>query len=507
MAADPSHGEQPFVRLLGVGKQFGGVFAVRGVDLDLRAGEVHALLGENGAGKSTLVRLLGGIHRPDEGRMVVDGEEVVFHGPAQAIAAGIAVVHQEPALFPDLTIAENVFAARQPRGRLRLVSWSRMNRDAARAIAELGIRLDPRATVGGLSIGDQQIVEIAKALAVESRLLVLDEPTAALSAGEVERLFAVVRRLRDQRVGVVFISHRLEEVEEIADRVTTLRDGRRVMSSPVAGLGRAEMIRHMVGRKLDALFPKQPAEIGAPLLAVRGLSRAGAFADVGFEVRRGEILGFSGLVGAGRTEVARAIFGIDRPDAGSMQLDGRPVQIRRPTDAMALGIAYVPEDRREQGLILRWSIARNTTLALLDDVAPHWFLDRARERAIADREVERFEVRCRGLDQAAGTLSGGNQQKVVLGKWLSRAPRLLILDEPTRGVDVGTKAEIHRILSELAVAGMAIVLISSELPELIGMCDRVLVMHEGRVAGEFGRDALEEERLLAAATGQLAHVG
>ena len=510
---DPSAPETPadalpaLVALRGVGKQFGGVFALRGVDLDLRAGEVHALLGENGAGKSTLVNLLAGIHRPDEGEVLIDGSPVHFHGPAQSLAAGIAVVHQEPTLFPDLSIAECVFAARQPRGRLGLVDWGEMRRAAGDAIAQLGIRLDPRAPVGELSIGDQQLVEIAKALTLRSRLLVLDEPTAALSAGEVERLFEVVGRLREQGVGVLFISHRLEEVEAIADRVTTLRDGRLVQSTDAAGLTREEMIRHMVGRKLDTLFPKLATEIGAPVLSVRGLTVAGRFSDVSFEVRRGEILGFSGLVGAGRSEVARAIFGVDDLDSGEIALDGQPVAIHRSADAMRLGIAYVPEDRREQGLILDWSIARNATLTLLDEIAPRWIVSRRREREIARREVERFAVRCRGVDQPAGTLSGGNQQKVVLGKWLSRQPRVLILDEPTRGVDIATKAEIHRAVSELAVSGMAIVLISSELPEVIGMSDRVLVFHEGRIAGEFAGDELQEERLMAAATGEHVHVG
>jgi rhamnose transport system ATP-binding protein len=491
----------PAVELRGVHKSFGGVRAVRGVDLALTPGEIHALVGENGAGKSTLVRILGGVYQPDEGTVIVGGESVDLHSPADARARGAAVIYQEPALFPDLDIAENIYMGRQPRGRFG-IDWREMYREVEALVASLGVSLDPRTPIQGLSVADQQLVEIAKALSLDARVVVMDEPTAALSARETEQLFRIVRELRDRGVAVLFISHRLEEVFELADTVTVLRDGEHVITARAAELDASALIRHMVGRELRELFPKEHADIGAPLLEVRGLARQGVFEDVSFTLRRGEILGLAGLVGAGRTEVARALFGIDRVDGGEILLDGEPVAIASPSDAVGAGMAFVPEDRQHQGLVLEMAIEQNATLPILRRLTRLGLVQRRRERAVAGEYTGRLQVKAAGLDSPANSLSGGNQQKVVLAKWLATDPSLLILDEPTRGIDIGTKAEVHRIVSGLAARGLAILLISSELPEVLAMADRVLVMHEGRITGEFGRDEADQEKIMRAATGQ-----
>jgi rhamnose transport system ATP-binding protein len=488
--------------LHGVDKSFGGVQALRGVDLALMPGEIHSLVGENGAGKSTLVRILGGVHRPDRGSVLVGGEDVHLHGPRDARARGIAVIHQEPALFPDLDVAENVFMGRQPLDRSRGIDWKRMYREVGELMAKLGVSLDPRAPVQGLSVADQQLVEIAKALSMDARIVVMDEPTAALSARETEQLFRIINDLRERGVAVLFVSHRLEEVFALSDTVTVLRDGGQVITASTAELDTAALIRHMVGRELTELFPKEDAQIGAPVLELRSLAREGVFRDVSFSLRRGEILGLAGLVGAGRTEVARAIFGIDPLDAGEIVRDGQPLRIRTPHQAMKAGLAFVPEDRQHQGLVLEMAIADNATLPFLRRLTRFGLVSRKRERRIADDYTRRLQVKAAGLDQPARALSGGNQQKVVLAKWLATDPQVLILDEPTRGIDIGTKAEVHRIISGLAAGGMAILLISSELPEILGMADRVLVMHEGRIAAEFTRDEADQETIMRAATGQ-----
>ena len=488
--------------LRGVAKSFGGVHALRGVDLALRPGEVHSLVGENGAGKSTLVRILGGVHEPDRGTVAIGGEEVRLHGPRDARARGIAVIHQEPALFPDLDVAENVFMGRQPLDRSRGIDWKRMYREVGELMLQLGVSLDPRAPVQGLSVADQQLVEIAKALSMDARVVVMDEPTAALSSRETEELFRIIKELRQRGVAVLFISHRLEEVFALSDTVTVLRDGGHVITASAAELDTTALIRHMVGRELGELFPKEEAEIGAPVLEVRGLTREGVFRDVSFSLRRGEILGLAGLVGAGRSEVARAIFGIDPLDAGEILRDGEPARIRTPHQAMKAGLAFVPEDRQHQGLVLEMAIADNATLPFLRRLSRFGLLDRRRERDVAGEFTRRLQVKSATLDQPVRALSGGNQQKVVLAKWLATHPKVLILDEPTRGIDIGTKAEVHRIISGLAAEGIAILLISSELPEILGMADRVLVMREGRLTGELSRDEADQESIMRAATGQ-----
>ena len=493
----------PVLQLTGISKRFGAVQALTDVDLALFANEVHALVGENGAGKSTLVKILAGIHQPDAGRIQLNGEDLVLSGPAAARDLGIAVIHQHPNLFPDLTVAENVFVGRLPRNGVRGVDWGELNRAAQRLFENLGVKQSVSVPVRGLSVADQQLVEIAKSLSLDARVLVMDEPTASLSSHEVERLFTIIRQLRSRGVAILFVDHRMEEVFEIADRVSVLRDGRHVITAAIKELTPADAIRHMVGRRLEALFPKEQATIGEVALEVRGLTRRGVFSDASFQVRRGEILGLAGLVGAGRTEIARVLFGIDRADAGEVLVAGKHAEIKSPKDAMRLGIVYVPEDRHEQGLVLDFSIAANVSLPIVERLSRLLVVDRAKERQIAADYSKQLQVRSTGVEQAASGLSGGNQQKVVIAKWLATKPTVLLLDEPTQGVDIGAKAEVHRIISQLAGQGMAIVLISSELPEVLGMADRIVVLHEGRVAAEFARNDATQERVMAAATGHV----
>jgi rhamnose transport system ATP-binding protein len=503
VAAGPSPpvGAAAILALDAVSVSFGAVQALRSVSLDLAPGSVHALAGENGAGKSTLVKVLAGALRPDRGRVLVDGEPTVFRGPADARAAGIAVIYQEPTVFPHLSIAENIYMGRQPRATLGRIDRAKMRRWTEDLFARLGVALDPDQPARGLSIADQQMVEIAKALSFDARVLIMDEPTAALTPAEVERLFAVTRALKAQGAAILFISHRLEEIFDLCDTVTTLRDGGWIATEPVAGLGADDLVRRMVGRDLGSLYPEQHARIGEVALDVRRLTREGVFTDVSFQVRRGEIVVLAGLVGAGRTDVARAVFGVDRWDAGSVRIDGRALRPGSPSAAMAAGIALVPEDRRAQGLVMIHSIERNSTLTGIRSLTRGGLVSRAAERARATDWAARLELKYGRLTDAVATLSGGNQQKVVLGKWLSTAPKVLIVDEPTRGIDVGTKVQVHRLLSRLAADGVAVLMISSDLPEVLGMADRILVMHEGRLAAELPREGATEEAVLAAATG------
>jgi rhamnose transport system ATP-binding protein len=493
----------PLAALRGVSKRFAATQALDDVSLELWSGEVHALVGENGAGKSTLVKVLAGVHQPDSGSIWLDGVETVIHGPAHARSLGIAVVHQEPRLFPDLTVAENVFLGHAPSGRLGTIDWGGMRRAAKALFDELDVQFDVAAPVRGLSMADQQLIEIAKALSVEARVLILDEPTASLSAHEVERLFAIVRRLRARGVSILFVSHRLDEVFVLSDRTTVFRDGRHVITTPTSELTTADLIRHMVGRTVS-LFPKVETATGGVVLDVEGLTRSGVFRDVTFSVRAGEIVGFAGLVGAGRTEVARVLFGVDQRDAGVVRLGGSPVEFASPSAAMHGGIAYLPEDRHQQGLVLDFSIAQNVTLPILPRLFPRFLIRAAAERAVANEYTEQFDVRMTGVDQLVGALSGGNQQKVVLAKWLASKPKVLILDEPTRGIDIGAKVEVHRIISELAASGLAIILISSDLPEVLAMSDRILVLHEGRITAEIPHERATQERVMFAATGNVA---
>jgi len=491
----------PVISLEHAEKSFGAVHALADGDIELFGGEVHGLVGENGAGKSTLVKILAGVHRPDSGRLLLDGEEAIFDNAKQSQAAGIAIIFQEPTLFPDLTVAENIFVGVQPLKRFRRIDGRRMRREASTLFEQLGVRLDPDRLARGLSIADQQLVEIAKALTTNARVIVMDEPTAALTTNEVQRLFRIVETLRARGNAVLFVSHRLEEIFELCQRVTVMRDGRHVWTKPIGELTVPSVIRAMVGRDMDALFPKLPTEPGRVVLQIERLTREGDFTDVSFVVRSGEIVALAGLVGAGRTEVARAIFGIDRWDAGSVAIDGRRLPPGSPSAAMSAGIGLVPEDRRQQGLVMDFSIERNIALASLDTVQRGGLIFRGAERSFARDWALRLQLKYARLSNPVWTLSGGNQQKTVLAKWLGRKPRLLIVDEPTRGIDVGTKAEVHRLLSELAAQGVAVLMISSELPEVLGMADRIVVLFEGRVTREFVRADADEDAIMRAATG------
>lgn len=496
----------PILELLHIRKSFGGLVALHDATLRLYPGTVHALLGENGAGKSTLIKVLAGVYQPDSGQIVLNGEQVSFANPAQARDAGVAVIYQEPTLFPDLSIAENIFMGRHPiDARSRRIQWKALYREVRELLGRVGLDLDPQERLRGLSVADQQLIEVAKALSLNARVMVMDEPTSSLTPGEVERLFAIVRQLREQGVAIVFIGHRLEEVFALSDQITILRDGRYVGTYEAADLTPDQAIAHMVGRELATLFQRERSRPqqgdGEAALRVEDLHRAGVFADISFEVRAGEIVGLAGLVGAGRTEVARAIFGIDPLDGGTVMIRGQVVHLDSPRAALRAGLAYLPEDRQAQGLILPLSITKNVTLPILRELAPGGFLQPKRERALATEYAQRLRVRARSVDQRASDLSGGNQQKVVISKWLATRPQILILDEPTRGIDVGAKTEVHRLMGELAQAGMAILMISSELLEILAMSDRVLVMREGRLVAEMEAAAATQEAVIAAASG------
>ncbi|MEZ5825851.1 MAG: sugar ABC transporter ATP-binding protein [Geminicoccaceae bacterium] len=485
--------------LAGVTKRFPGVVALSNAQFEIRPGEVHALLGENGAGKSTLIKLISGVYQPDEGRIEIDGKPVTLESPQAAQAAGIATIYQELLLFPELTVAENIFMGHAPRGAFGALDWGQMRRRAVELLAELDIHdLDPDVIVGSLSVGNRQRVEIAKALSQNARILIMDEPTAALTEHDVERLFSIVRLLRERGVGIIYISHRLEEIFILADRVTVLRDGQYVATKPVSETNHDDLIEMMVGRRIDQLFPKVAVPIGEPVLEVDNLVRRPMTNGVSLTVRAGEIVGLAGLVGAGRSELAQTVFGVTPAESGRIRIEGKEAVIRSPGEAKKLGIAYVPEDRGHQGLVRPMPILFNASMAVLDRLSRRSVIDRAAEKKLAEESVGRFSIRASGIDQIVGKLSGGNQQKVVLAKWLATEPRLLIMDEPTRGIDVGAKSEIHRLMSELAGQGLAILMISSELPEIMGMSDRILVMRGGRIVAEWARGAASQEAIAAA---------
>lgn len=491
----------PLLELRDIHKSFGAVHALRGASLSLYRGKVTALVGENGAGKSTLVKTLAGLHQQDRGQVLLDGEEVSFRDPLHAREAGIAVIYQEPTMFPDLTVAENIFMGRQPLRSLRRIDRKAMRQQALELFEQLGVKIDPDRVAQGLSIADQQVVEIAKAISLDARVLIMDEPTAALSGVEVDRLFAVTRTLQAQGAAVMFISHRFEEVFALADWITVMRDGAHVATAPASELTVDGVIRQMVGRDVASLFPKQETTIGPTALEVKGLSRKGVFSDISFTVRAGEIVGLSGLVGAGRSEVARAVFGIDKYDSGEVLVRDEPLKSLSPRAAMAAGLAFVPEDRRKQGLVMELNVSRNLTLTLRQKLSRFGLLTNQSEAQATKEWAKKLQIKAGSPMSPISTLSGGNQQKVVLGKWLATGPRILIIDEPTRGIDVGTKSEVHRLISELAGTGLAVLMISSELPEILGMSDRVLVMHEGRITAELSRKDATEESVMTAATG------
>ncbi len=493
--------DRPTLSVSHVTKSFGPVAAISDASIELYAGEAHALVGENGAGKSTLVKMLAGVHQPDSGTLSIEGEPVTLTSPAAARDAGIAVIYQEPTMFPDLDVSENIFMGRMPTRGIGLLNRESMRDQVASVLKRLDVRLDPTRAAGGLSIADQQIVEIAKALTLDARVLVMDEPTAALSAAEVERLKRVIEALRERGAAILFISHRLDEVLSICQRLTVMRDGRSVMSQSAAGVTSEELVRAMVGRDLEVRTELDRGPLGDVALAVKRLTREGQFVDISFEVRAGEIVGLAGLVGAGRTEIAEAIFGIQRYDAGSVEVSGQPLRSGSPSAAMEAGLALVPEDRRQHGLVMEESIERNVVLASLHSVTRRGLIARGASRETSSSWLQRLQTKYGRLSDPVSTLSGGNQQKVVLAKWLSRRPQVIIVDEPTRGIDVGTKAEVHGLLRRLAAEGVAVLVISSELPEVLLLADRIIVIREGRLAQELSRADASEESVIAAAAG------
>lgn len=483
----------------GIAKQFAGVEVLRNIDLELHTGEIHALLGENGAGKSTFAKILAGVHQPTRGSLLLDGDPVRVANPIRAQQLGIALIHQEPISFPDLSVAENIVMGRQGGGLLSRVPWRRIASEARHHLDRLGVMIDVDTPMRGLSIANQQMVEIARALASDSRLIIMDEPTAPLTPREVETLFTIARQLRDEGRTLIFISHRLEEVRQLCDRFTIFRDGSLITTDAIADVSDEDIIRQMIGRSLGKYRRKHTARIGDTALSVSGLSRPGAFQDISFSVRKGEIVGLAGLVGAGRTDVARAIFGIEPAASGTICVAGSTVRIRQPVDAIDLGLAYVPEDRAVAGIFASLSIENNLTAAVPRRIASGGFIRRGHEQAMARQSVSELSIRLASLNQPIVELSGGNQQKVILARWLLTDPDVLLLDEPTRGIDIGVKAEFYDRIGDLAEAGRAILLISSELPELLSLCDRVLVMSEGRLTADIPRDQASQENIMQAA--------
>lgn len=490
-----------------ISKSFPGVKVLDQVQFSLEAGEIHALMGENGAGKSTLMKILGGIYAKDKGSIYIKGLESNLHSPDAARKLGIAIIHQELKLVPHLTIMENIFLGREfTYGKSKLINWTMMKRETERYLGELGMKLNPAILAGDLSVGQQQMVEIAKALSMDAQILVLDEPTAALTDREIEALFRVTQNLKQKGVGMIYISHRMEEIFRICDRITVLRDGQYIGTKKTSDTDMDELVRMMVGREIKDRFPKVEVQFGEERLRVENLNIKGKLHNISFTVRSGEILGIAGLMGAGRTELAKALNGVDPIDSGKIFVEGQEVKLRRPSDAIAAGIALVTEDRKEEGLVLSLTVRDNVSLPNLESLSRYGFVNRQKEQALADDTILKLGVKTAGSEQVIGSLSGGNQQKVVIGKWLAIHPKVLILDEPTRGVDIGAKKEIYELMNQQVLQGVAIIMISSELPEVLGMSDRILVMHEGRITGEFTKDQpITQEQIMHAATGGEHH--
>jgi len=495
-----------FLEMRDISKGFPGVQAVEDVTFEVTCPEIHALVGENGAGKTTLMKILTGAYHQDEGEIWLRGEQVAINTPSDAQGLGISMIHQELSLLPYLTIGQNIYLGREPGARIPgVIAWGTLYDRAERWLERLNVDLNPRTEVQYLSIAEQQMVEVAKALSLNADLIVMDEPTSSLTERETTVLFDVMRSLKDEGVSLVFISHRLEEVFEIADRVTVLRDGKRIGTAPISELDEDQVVKMMVGRELGKMYPKTNAESGPVVLEATNLSDGRELHGVDVQLRAGEILGVAGLVGAGRTALAETLFGVRSATSGEVRIDGRPVRIDSPGKAMRLGMGLVPEDRKQQGLFMNMAVRENVVLSAMDQVTEWIFVNGVEARRLAKRFVERLDIRTPGLSQRVRNLSGGNQQKVVIARWLTRKPKVLILDEPTRGIDVSAKAEIHGLMSQLAEDGVAVLMISSELPEILGISDRILVMREGRVAGEFAPDEATQDDLMYAATGGKAN--
>ncbi len=497
----PASAAGPVMRLSGITKTFPGVKALSGVSLELYPGEVTALVGENGAGKSTIVKVLTGIYQPDHGTIEIEGRETHFPAVQAAMAAGITAIHQETVLFDELSVAENIFIGHAPRGRFGLIDWPEMRRRAAEILARIGADLDAGMPLKELGIANRHLVAIARALSVDARVVIMDEPTASLSQKEIQELYDLVGRLKAEGRAILFISHKFDEVFRIADRYTVFRDGRHVGSGFIADTEEDDLVRMMVGRSVDQIFPKTAHGFGDTVLKVRGYCHPTEFDSIDFDLRTGEILGFYGLVGAGRSELMQAVFGITRPVAGIVEINGKAVTISSPSDAVSAGIVYVPEDRGKQGTVTGLPVFQNVTLPSLDKTSRSGFLRLAKEFQLTRDYTGRLGLRAASLDQDVGNLSGGNQQKVVIAKWLATAPRVIILDEPTKGIDIGSKAAVHAFMSDLAGQGLAVIMVSSEIPEIIGMSDRAIVMREGLIAAELSEDELTPEKLVRHAAG------
>ncbi len=484
------------LEMIDIKKSFSGIYALSGINFSLEMGEVHALLGENGAGKSTLIKVLGGIYKPDSGTIKINGQEVEINGVSDAQEKGIGIIHQEIVLVPYLTVAQNLFLGREIKTKFGTVDMRETNRRAGEMLANLGVNIHPDTLVESLTIAQQQMVEIAKALSTNAKIIILDEPTAALTRNESEKLYTLVDKLKENGVSIIFISHRFEDMYRLASRVTVFRDSQYIGTYDVNGITNADLIKAMVGREINDLFPKPEVKLGDEMLRIEHLSRTGFFKDVSFNVRAGEIVGLTGLVGAGRTEVMEAVCGITRPDEGKVFLEGKEIYIKTPSDAMEKGIILLPEDRQKQGLVMSWGLGRNVTLPIISKYAKSGFNDEKAERELSKKLLEEVDTKAVDIFQPASSLSGGNQQKVVVAKALAQEMKVVIMDEPTKGVDVGAKAEIYAIMGDLAKKGYAIILISSEMPEILGMADRIIVMCNGRKTGELNRGEATQEGIL-----------
>ncbi|MCV3767542.1 sugar ABC transporter ATP-binding protein [Rhizobium sp. TRM95796] len=491
----------PTVRLKGISKSFPGVRALSNVELSLHPGQVTALIGENGAGKSTLVKVMTGIYQPDDGAIEINGKPTELPSAFAALKQGITAIHQETVLFDELSVAENIFLGHAPKNRFGLIDWKKMYAEAETLLGRAGASFDPRVRLRELSIASRHLVAIARALSVDARVVIMDEPTAALSHKEIHELYELVERLKADGKAILFITHKFDEIFKIADRYTVFRDGQMVGEGLIRDASQDQLVRMMVGRDIGQVFPKKTVEPGPPVLTVAGYCHPTEFDGIGFELRRGEILGFYGLVGAGRSEFMQSLIGVTKPSKGAIRIDGDVAVIRSPDEAIAKGIVYVPEERGRQGAITAMPIFENITLPSLSRTSRRGFLRLAEEFKLARDYTQRLDLRAASLDQPVGTLSGGNQQKVVIAKWLATKPKVIILDEPTKGIDIGSKAAVHEFMSELAAEGLSVIMVSSEIPEILGMADRVIVMREGRIVGEYARDGLTAEALVRAAAG------
>ncbi|MBM7648243.1 ribose transport system ATP-binding protein [Bacillus ectoiniformans] len=489
------------IEMTNIHKAFGKNQVLTGVDFDLLPGEVHALMGENGAGKSTLMNILTGLHKRDQGTIKINGEESTFASPKEAEKSGVAFIHQELNIWPDMTVLDNLFIGKELRTALGLLKTKEMKALAQKQFNKLSVSIPLEQEAGQCSVGQQQMIEIAKALMTNAEVIIMDEPTAALTEREIEKLFEVINALRKEGVSIVYISHRMEEIFAICDRITVMRDGKTVETQPIPETSFDEVVRKMVGREITDRFPERKPVLGETALEVKGLTKSGVFSDIHFSVKAGEVVGVSGLMGAGRTEIMRAIFGLDAYDHGEIKLFGQSVQLKTPQQAVEHGIGFITEDRKGEGLILDFSIKDNIALPNLVSFAPKGWIDEKGEKDFVDLLIKRLTIKTESAETSAKNLSGGNQQKVVIAKWIGIGPKVLILDEPTRGVDVGAKREIYQLMNELTDRGVAIIMVSSELPEVLGMSDRILVVHEGRISGELTKEEATQEKIMTYATG------